>query len=73
MADRDPWQIYHELTNEQKDAVYQKVRARRMAPMAKSMREDPDEFQVVCELFDTLEQERSQRKHGDLLKTFLPT
>lgn len=72
MDDRDPWQIYEELSSDDKEQVYKAVRAHRMAPPAQSHRMNEAEAKEIADLLEVLEQERKQRRLGRVLLKFLP-
>lgn len=72
MGDRDPWQIYEELSSDDKKRVYKAVWAHRMAPQAQSHRMNDTEVNELADLLGVLEQERKQRRLGHVLVKSLP-
>jgi uncharacterized membrane protein len=69
MDDRDPWKVYDELSDDEKDEVLSAVSAQR-----NGRRQISDaEVNELADLLKELEADRKRRELGELLREFLPS
>ena len=72
MAERDPWKVFDELSDEEKERVLKAVSTQRNGTRSQMSHMSDREVTQLAELLAELEADRKRRKLGEILERFLP-